>query len=437
MRRLLTVLSLSVLMATASTGALSAVAAASTGGSAPAASAPAQQGPAGRSVPASAPTPGARIAPAARSPRTIVPGTWSLDSVPTPSTTQDVALEGTSCVSSAFCMSVGYADGSTTEAPVAQEWNGTAWTALPTPAFGVDESSYLYGVSCISSAWCLAVGGVYNEVTDLDTNISELWNGSAWSRVTTPQTVTTGSQALYSVACSSPTFCAAVGYTSDADDNYDQALTMTWTGTAWVLGALQTTAFNADLDGVSCSSPTFCSAVGYTDPNGSGPYSTLAERWDGSTWTVVPTSNPLPNQDNELVSVSCTSPTFCAAVGYSGIDGYTAADDNSFRTLVEQWNGSTWSLVASPNVATGGVTYGNFLYGVSCVGPTSCVAVGSPYNDVGAETYSTLAMAWNGSTWAVQPTPNPTAAPVYAYLEAVSCVGGQLCKAVGGLRTDR
>jgi hypothetical protein len=440
MRRMVAILSLSVLVATASIGALaaSAGAAGSAGGSAPGPSTNAHSGPAGHSTPGSAPAPGALVGPATRSPRVIVPATWSLDSVPSPSTTADASLEGTSCVSSAFCMAVGYVydPGADTETPLAQEWNGTSWTSVPVPSVGANET-YLYGVSCISSSWCMAVGGAYlNETTDRDVSVTEQWNGSAWSMVTTPQTVTTGDQELVGVSCSSTTFCAAVGTTSDADDNYDLALTMTWNGSAWSLGTVTPASFNSDLQSVSCTGPTFCSAVGFTYVTDGGAELTLAEIWNGSTWTVVPASNSLPSGDNSLYGVSCTSATFCVAVGYAGDLGYTPTDENTYRTLIEEWNGSAWSVMASPNVSTGGVTYGNFLYGVSCVGPTSCVAVGSPYTDADAETYSTLAMAWNGSTWAVQPTPNPTASPVYAYLEAVSCVAGQLCKAVGIYETD-
>jgi hypothetical protein len=49
--------------------------------------------------------------------------------------------------------------------------------------------------------------------------------------------------------------------------------------------------------------------VGYS--NGS----TLAERWDGSTWTIQTTRTPSGATGVNLSGVSCTSDTACTAVG--------------------------------------------------------------------------------------------------------------------------
>jgi hypothetical protein len=45
------------------------------------------------------------------------------------------------------------------------------------------------------------------------------------------------------------------------------------------------------LDGVSCTSRASCTAVGYSD-NAPPITTSLAERWNGTTWTRVPTPNP-------------------------------------------------------------------------------------------------------------------------------------------------
>ena len=42
---------------------------------------------------------------------------------------------------------------------------------------------------------------------------------------------------------------------------------------------------------------------------------TLAEVWDGSTWTVQSTPNPTGATSGSLYGVSCTSATACTAVG--------------------------------------------------------------------------------------------------------------------------
>jgi hypothetical protein len=61
----------------------------------------------------------------------------------------------------------------------------------------------------------------------------------------------------------------------------------------------------------------------------------LAERWNGSQWSIIPTIAP---NGSALLAVSCTSGTACTAVGYQ-------PGRRLFRLpLVERWNGSRWSI---------------------------------------------------------------------------------------------
>ena len=94
---------------------------------------------------------------------------------------------------------------------------------------------------------------------------------------------------------------------------------------------------------------------------------TLTERWNGTAWKIVGSANRFPYFD-VLNSVSCRSSTNCFAVGSS-----TSGQTTPTTTLVEQWNGTAFSIVASPNPA--GSTR-NFLKGVSCATTASCHAVG-------------------------------------------------------------
>ena len=148
---------------------------------------------------------------------------------------------------------------------------------------------------------------------------------------------------------------------------------------------------------MSCSSPTICFAVG-VDSEPVGSFSTLVERWNGSRWSRV--ASPSGDSFN---AVSCASPTSCAAVGTFSTAGNNGPLQNP---MAEQWNGTTWSEVASPKPAG---TYGPFN-GVSCTSPTSCFAVGyaqlllpGPYDAFGPS--HTLIEQWNGSSWAIVPSP--------------------------------
>ena len=100
-----------------------------------------------------------------------------------------------------------------------------------------------------------------------------------------------------------------------------------------------------ELSGVSCLDATNCTAVGYHVE----PYSTFAEHWDGTAWTMTPIPNPGDAAAyDRLYGVTCTSTSFCVAVGFD----LSIPKQNGYvpdQTLIEVWNGSAWSVVPSPN----------------------------------------------------------------------------------------
>jgi hypothetical protein len=74
-------------------------------------------------------------------------------------------------------------------------------------------------------------------------------------------------------------------------------------------------------------------AVGYS-LNNDGVQVPLAERWDGTTWRIQATPNPIGATKSSLVAVSCATTTTCIAVGsYTNATGHT-------RRLVERWTGT-------------------------------------------------------------------------------------------------
>ena len=102
---------------------------------------------------------------------------------------------------------------------------------------------------------------------------------------------------------------------------------------------------------------------------------TLIEHWNGTTWSIVAS----PNITGYLSDVTCASASDCWAVGYYFTGGLP-------RTLTEHWNGTAWSIVTSPNTSTG---ESNQLSGVTCTSPSDCWAVGY-YFDSGDNVDHTL-----------------------------------------------
>jgi hypothetical protein len=144
----------------------------------------------------------------------------------------------------------------------------------------------------------------------------------------------------------------------------------------------------------------------------------LALRWNGASWSATTAAVPASSSDTGLSGVSCTSTTACAAVGY-----YSNSSDR-YVTLVERWNGSKWTVQASP---TGPGTVTNELLGVSCVSASACAAVG--YSRSGSNPRLALAERWNGTRWVITATP-AIAGSTGAILSAVSCTAATACTAV-------
>jgi hypothetical protein len=180
---------------------------------------------------------------------------------------------------------------------------------------------------------------------------------------------------------------------------------------------------------VSCSAVNVCTAVGdafYADVN-INDHRPLAERWNGTAWTIQPTPAPSNELNSSripfvwgLESVSCTAPNACTAVGQ-----YPTFSGNGESAFAERWDGASWTLqtTAVPDASN------EALSGVSCLTGSTCTAVGT-FGPVATGSFVTLAEQWNGSGWVVQPTPNPIDASGPGLL-SVSCTTGGYCTAVG------
>ncbi|MDQ1480357.1 MAG: hypothetical protein QOI44_1218, partial [Actinomycetota bacterium] len=162
---------------------------------------------------------------------------------------------------------------------------------------------------------------------------------------------------------------------------------------------------NGSLRGISCPSVTSCFAVGSF-------HSVLAQRWNGTRWSNMLVPTPGPN--GILRAVFCPTTSNCFAVGESGTN-----------LLIERWNGTTWSIVSTANPP--GATIGS-LEGVSCRGAADCYAVGSAGTGSGT---NTLIEHWDGTSWSVVASPNPGGSAFVSELTSVRCPLATMCVAVG------
>jgi hypothetical protein len=319
--------------------------------------------------------------------------------------------------------------------PLIQEWNGSNWTTT-TPSVSPQFNFWLSGVSCVSATFCEAVGYTQASGAAPDLPLAMVWNGSSWSTQTVPLPAGQTGGALSSVSCLSANWCLAVGdSTPTGNSQQGQAGSVMWNGSQWTNVATAPNPVGPGISpnlytvfsSVACTSPSWCLAVGGWEFTNGAYGSGLLEQWNGQTWSQS-VIHPAAGQSS-LASVSCAGPQFCAAVGYTFTD---PTDSTTYRNLTEVWNGAIWNPTPSPS--TGGAN-GDQLTGVNCFAASSCSAVGQ-YNTDGTGHYKlNEALVWDGSSWSDVNPPNyhyaGEAGPQEG-LAGVSCVADWACTAVGG-----
>jgi hypothetical protein len=343
---------------------------------------------------------------------------WSLVTSENVSTTQDSVLYAVTCTSGSNCWAVGYYNDSGNKALI-ERWDGTSWK-IDTSTSNLPASSTLSAIACTSSSQCWAVGFSGDGFTIAKTLIAQ-WNGASWSVV--PAAAGSANNFLNSVTCVSASECWAVGVQASSATAGYQTLVERWNGTFWSIVAAPNPSSIAIVASVTCTSSTACWLAGsyYAGHNADH---TFAERWDGTSWAIIPTANVPPTATNNLMwGVSCPSASDCWAVGYylSGV---------FFQTLIEHWDGASWTIVDSPNVNE----INNVLYSVSCVSSSDCWALGhyfSPSNSVDNEgSFQTLIEHWDGTSWTIVDSPN-YGVGFNNGLESVTCVSTSDCWGVG------
>lgn len=265
--------------------------------------------------------------------------------------------------------------------------NCGTWNIIPSPSLGVQD--YLYGVVALSvkSAW--AVGMYSIQSTGQEKTLIEHWNGLKWTIVSSPNPGM--NNVLVNVARIPGTNDLwAVGYTVDTTTNITSTLIEYWNGMSWKAIPSSNPGLQNGLYGLNAISTSDAWAVGY---NTTTKGQTLIEHWDGSNWTVV--SSPSPGtQGNTLYGVTAISATNVWAVGTSNSNFSTE------QSLIEHWDGTSWSTVLSPNPNSI-----NVLSSIVRVSSTSQLwAVG--YTRQGSAVQQTLIEHWNAKTWSVMNSPN-------------------------------
>jgi hypothetical protein len=346
-------------------------------------------------------------------------------------------LFGVACTSASNCWSVGTTELTATDlVTLAEHWNGSKWSVVATPNLPHSTDNSLHGVACVSASYCWAVGGAVTGSQHQGTAYAEHWNGSKWSLTVLPKPSGAANTEVASVACTSTSNCWATGTAAPPGFTSGPTLAEHWNGKNWSVAASPSLGGANGLNAVTCATSTSCQAVGTggggllaeqwngskwsiatTQPAGASAdffgdacagsaciaagirggtkALSLAERWTGTQWVIMTTPNPANASLAELTGVSCPKANSCMVAGFAFIGSATGA-----QTLTERLNGTTWSIVPSPNPTA---SVSTTLQGLTCTSTANCWAVGQWQNGSGAD--KTLAERWNGTKWSIVTTP--------------------------------
>ncbi len=263
---------------------------------------------------------------------------------------------------------------------------------------------------------------------------------------------------LNAIACPNARQCWAVGQTASAPGGNTLSegrvpLLKLETAGHWRTVAVRgLKARKGALEDIACPGASDCWAVGGSSAGGSA----LIEHWTGGAWQPAP-SPALPG--GQLTAISCASASTCWAIG--GSQSHTGMTGD----VLEQWNGSQWSLAAT---LPGGLQPREF----SCPAAGRCLVLGLRNEVAAAATYSaghwtpapapavqggpsagvipslfgcaspTMCLAafpgpspvtdaWNGRTW------TPVRVGLPAYPVALACSGASGCWLLGMTGTSR
>ena len=341
----------------------------------------------------------------------VAPGAdWTLINSPN-ANDQANELRGVSAAADNDAWAVGtvYADNTFTKSrTLIEHWDGTRWSVVKSPNINA-SINILEAIAAVTAndIWAVGVG-----ITGFSTTpLIEHWNGIAWSIVANRGTTVGG---LGGVAVVSANDVWAVG-TGRAGDE-DSTLILHWNGAAWSHVPSPNVGPEVDngLAAVTAIASDDVWAVGTQQPTSLTAPHTLTLHWDGTAWSIVPSANTRQTSGNHLLAVAAVASDDVWATGFT-----------PSIALAEHWDGNSWSLVSTPLI-TGASSPS--VSGAVALANGDVWAVGQFFQNSQSRS-RTLTELWNGSSWSVVSSPNR--GPSHNFLNAVTATPSGTLWAVG------
>jgi hypothetical protein len=335
---------------------------------------------------------------------------WTLINSPN-ANNQANELHGVSAAADndAWAVGTAYTDNTFTRSKtLIEHWDGTHWSVVPSPNTSA-SINILEAVAAVTGndVWAVGIGITGSSTTPL----IEHWNGTAWSIVTNPGT-TVGGLGGVAVVSANDVWAVGTGLTGDEDST----LTLHWNGVAWSLVPSPNVGpeVNNGLAAVTAIASDDVWAVGTQQPTSLTAAHTLTLHWDGTAWSIVPSANTNQTSSNHLLATAALASDDVWATGFT-----------PSIALAEHWDGNSWSVVPTP-IITGASS--PFLSGAVALANGNVWSVGQFFQNARSRS-RTLTELWNGSSWSVVSSPNR--GPSHNLLNAVTATPSGTLWAVG------
>lgn len=210
-------------------------------------------------------------------------------------------------------------------------WNGTEW------AVSQEITGTLTGVDALSANDAWAVGS-YVPGPNLRASLIMHWDGVQWTTVSGPN-LGTGVSNLFDVKMIASDNVLAVGTYNESSGAMGKPLLMRWNGTEWSLVPdIPALADDGWLNAIDALSANDIWAVGgYCVLNCDGR-TTLTMHWDGTSWSIVPGTDPDPTQ-RTIDGIRDISMSQSNDVWAMDIDRVST----SIVVRMLRWDGSVWT----------------------------------------------------------------------------------------------
>lgn len=266
--------------------------------------------------------------------------------------------------------------------PVTYHWNGSTWSPVPVPALIAAGGLTAVSASSASDAWAVGfeVLGRHHRQAVL-----EHWNGGAWSPDTSGAVATTPNVTLTGVVDLSTANAWAI-----AAGGGSHGLAH-WDGTAWSFAAFPDANFSPSAgQAISASSASDVWVVGSTFNAATFASVPEAEHFDGTAWNTVPLAQP--GGSATLGAVVAISPTNAWAAG----EVTSSTSPVGGGTLIEHWNGASWSVVPSPTPG-----FEPQISGIAARSANDVIAVGDTLPTENGGPLQDVILRFNGNAWSI------------------------------------